>query len=313
MKYIILIFFFLVSLLNAQTSNNKKEIYLDINYQSTTRDNAAYCVVKDFFNDTITNIKKYYLSKKGAILVENYYVDLAQKKQGKYNSYFKTGTKKEDGVYLNDKKDGIWKFYNSCKKYNDTVYISLISRELSYKNNRKNGRYKEYDYIGSVLGEGQYNNDKLIGLWKWYYPRFRIHSKETYDKKGVLINIKQWEFFGNEKIKDVKPMFDNESRIDYLKNKIQTAIVYNFDIHANKRPMKYVDKIYLKILIDKNGKIHTLKAKGTFELNKIYEERAKQVIDNMSNIEPFYSHNKVIDKKFSFNVSVIPWVVKSLN
>lgn len=294
--------------------NHDKVTYLDFNQKPTSKTNAVYYEFTTAYKEGILKYQKYFITNSDkALLMEKCFYDLENKKQGKYKSYFKTGTIKEEGIYQNNKKVGQWKYYNSSKKRDDSIYIALISRVISYKNDKKHGSFKEYDYLGTVLGEGQYDNDFLIGECKWYYLGDQLRSIETYGENGKLMDIKQWELFGKEKTKRLKPIHSEEHRIWILKDKIQTAITYNFDIHANTRPKNYVDKIYLKLLVDKKGKIHTLKAKGTFELNKIYEDKANQVIENMSNIEPFYSHNQLKDLKISFYVRVIPRVVKYLN
>ncbi len=314
MKNIFLLFFFFSGIVVAQNHDNDKVTYLDFNQKPTSKADAVYYEFKTAYKEGILKYQKYYITDTNkALLVEKYYCDLDNKKQGKYKSYFKSGTIKEEGIYQNSKKVGQWKFYNSCKKHDDSIYIALISRVVSYKNGKKHGNFIEYDYLGTVLGEGQYNNDFLIGECIWYYLDDQLHSIETYSENGKLIDIKQWELFGKEKTKRLIPMHDKDSRIEILKNQIQTAVIHNFDIHAFSRPTKYVDRIYLKLLIDKKGKIHTLKAKSSVKVNKIQEDKAKQVIENMSNIEPFYKHNQLTNLKISFYVRVFPRVVKVLN
>ncbi len=78
----------------------------------------------------------------------------------------------EEGKYVNNKKDGLWKQYFNNGK---------TKSEITYKSNIPNGHMKFYYSNGNPLEEGDWVNGKWEGSYKYYYE----NGKMSYDWKFV--------------------------------------------------------------------------------------------------------------------------------
>jgi antitoxin component YwqK of YwqJK toxin-antitoxin module len=108
------------------------------------------------------------------------------KKQGKWIYYGKDrpqegyplNGKIEEGVYKDDRKDGVW-----IKYYNDGVTPKLKGE---YANNRPNGKYTKYHMNGKIKEKGEYSSstgqysDSLVR----YHPNGKIEYEAVYNKQG---------------------------------------------------------------------------------------------------------------------------------
>ena len=104
-------------------------------------------------------------------------IDSANLKQGHWVIYNKTkhfpnysdNQIVEEGYYINDKKEGIWKRYWNNGK---------ILAEVTYNNNIQSGYAKIYYKNGNISEEGNWENGKWSGNYK------------LYDENGQLIRQK---------------------------------------------------------------------------------------------------------------------------
>ncbi len=111
MKNVIYILFFFVSLLNAQTPDHGVS-YLDFNNKPTLKENAVFYEFKTVYKDSLWKYQKYYIpSNTKTYLVEKYFYDKDNFKQGKFSSYRRDGTKLSEGYYLNNLKNDLENFF----------------------------------------------------------------------------------------------------------------------------------------------------------------------------------------------------------
>ena len=57
--------------------------------------------------------------------------------------------------------------------------------------------YKNDGKDGQLSSKGNYKDDKMEGLWKWYYKNGQLKSEENYIN-GEIISKKCWDEDGNE-------------------------------------------------------------------------------------------------------------------
>ncbi len=109
------------------------------------------------------------------------YEDAAGLKRGHWMVYNRDLKKKladfsedqlvEEGKYINNRKEGIWKqYYNNGKKKN----------EITYVNGRPNGFSRFYYKSGTVSEEGNWVNGKWDGNYKFYYENGQLEYDWTY-------------------------------------------------------------------------------------------------------------------------------------
>lgn len=85
--------------------------------------------------------------------------------------YHENGKKASEGAYIDQQKDGEWRYYSN----QDT----LIKVE-NYQVGKRNGVWKIYSTNGVLLQECNYLNDKRDGLSKDYYLNGQVSLEEHY-------------------------------------------------------------------------------------------------------------------------------------
>ncbi len=163
MKNIFLFLFFFSGIVGAQNHDNDKVAYLDFNQKPTSKANAVYYEFKTAYKKDIWKYQKFFIySSTKAYLIEKYYFDKNELKQGKYKRYFNSGTLRKEGIYINDKKNGQWKVYASKLNKGDSIYTPELVKIETYRENLKNGYFKEYDFDNILTTEGNYKNDNIL-------------------------------------------------------------------------------------------------------------------------------------------------------
>ncbi len=300
MKNIFLFLFFFSGIVGAQNHDNDKVAYLDFNQKPTSKANAVYYEFKTAYKKDIWKYQKFFIySSTKAYLIEKYYYDKNELKQGKYKRYFNSGTLRKEGIYIDDKKNGQWKYYTSSLKKGDSIYTHELVKIETYRENLKNGYFKEYDFDNILTTEGNYKNDKYFGECKWYHSNGQISSLENYKDKGKLENITQWDEDGNETTKHIKTEKDFENRKKNLKFKISNEL-------QNKMNSNLYDKqgtIYVQFLLDKQGKIHVSILESSQGVSLAYKNEIKRVIDKMPNQKPIYHHNQLTEIRYGIKLT----------
>lgn len=124
-------------------------------------------------------------------------------------SFYRGGGKMSEGLYLSEKREGIWKFYNEAgvlvaeETYHNglgegiwkTYYGNgAILDETSYRNGVKEGTWKQFYYDGPVKLNATYKNGKLEGLATFYHANGRVMVSGPYVnnfKDGIWMHINE--------------------------------------------------------------------------------------------------------------------------
>ncbi|MBW6492161.1 MAG: toxin-antitoxin system YwqK family antitoxin [Lentimicrobium sp.] len=122
-------------------------------------------------------------------------------------TYNRLGKKSSEGIYLNEKREGIWKFYNeddilvSEEYYENGVPVGTwknyyqngnLLEEIDYKYGLKEGTWKQYFYDGPLKLSATYENGKLEGLATFFHPNGRVKISGPYKnnfKDGVWMYL----------------------------------------------------------------------------------------------------------------------------
>lgn len=133
---------------------------------------------------------KYY-STDGAIIT---ILEFSSSDSAVATHYHSNGKKSAYGFYVNQKKEGVWRFYdrkgvisskvvfeNGLKEGAYIVYNlnGSISRETVYKKNIENGYRKTFDSQGKLLTEGEIVDGQMDGMQK-IYRGGKINIKGAY-------------------------------------------------------------------------------------------------------------------------------------
>lgn len=133
-------------------------------YMTSERNDGNFCV-RVFYpeNKQITSLATYSTPKfdvkdgisikwaddGDSIEIGNYSDNM---KVGHWKFFDKNNGVSSEGLYLMDKKEGIWKFY----------YHNKIKSEINFVNGIKQGEFFEYDTIGNLKNKGNYQDNEVI-------------------------------------------------------------------------------------------------------------------------------------------------------
>lgn len=122
-------------------------------------------------------------------------------------AYNRLGKKSSEGLYLNEKREGTWKYYNdedflvSEEYYENGVPVGTwknyyqngnLLEEINYKNGLKHGPWKQYFFDGPLKLSAAYDNGKLEGLATFFHPNGRVKISGPYKnnfKDGVWMHL----------------------------------------------------------------------------------------------------------------------------
>jgi uncharacterized protein len=93
------------------------------------------------------------------------------KHNGKSNVYWENGKIKEQGIYQDDLKNGEWKFFfdNGQVQMAGNFVIGKVSvKGADQPVAQMNGKWQYFSKEGSLMKEGDYENSKETGSWKFY-------------------------------------------------------------------------------------------------------------------------------------------------
>ncbi|MDP4280728.1 MAG: hypothetical protein Q8867_01125 [Bacteroidota bacterium] len=148
--------------------------------------------------------------------------------RSQFTSFFKNGFKMAEGVFVNEKREGLWKFYSEydgalvseenykigIKEGDEITYYPSGGKSdfISWKNGKKTGSWVQYYQDGKIklkgmylddlregpveafflsgqkIFTGQYHKGDPDGIWIYYNEKGEITRKESYEK-GIRIKL----------------------------------------------------------------------------------------------------------------------------
>ncbi|MBK9284067.1 MAG: toxin-antitoxin system YwqK family antitoxin [Sphingobacteriaceae bacterium] len=150
----------------------KEESYKDGEFDGTIKtfdENGLVTYSADYKNGKYNGKTKYY--KSGALTMEEQNVD--GQRNGKMIEY-QSGKKWKETDFINAKKDGqeIYYFIENGK----------VKTITSYKDDKQNGSYKNFNKDGSLYEEGAFKDGYKEGEWKKYDAKGKVTEKIFYVK-----------------------------------------------------------------------------------------------------------------------------------
>ncbi len=121
----------------------------------------------------------------GQITAEGLY-DTSGGKKGAWKFYSDTGVLTGEGVYTEDKANGIYtQYYETGEKFS----------ESTYQQDTLNGYYRSFFRDGIMQSQGWYADGEEQGEWRHYYPNGTLKAKNFFHK-GEFHDLQ--EFYGVE-------------------------------------------------------------------------------------------------------------------
>jgi antitoxin component YwqK of YwqJK toxin-antitoxin module len=122
--------------------------------------------------------------------------------------YYNDGNLAAEGIYVNMKKDSLWKYYSYYSQelmakewYNSGLKDSIsvkyyesgqVFEKLYWKNGKKDGQWIQYFENGEQKLKGHYDNGTRTGDFKTYYPSGNLETDGKYKDNLMTGN---WDFY----------------------------------------------------------------------------------------------------------------------
>lgn len=152
-----------------------------------------------------TGTWKFY-SSEGKLTREEPYVN--GEENGTEVSYFPNGKINQEISYKNDEKNGIMKRYSDDGQLSGIFYYKE-GEITGYSYNDKegkpvpvipvpggNGKVKTYFSNSNVSSEMEFNDGKLTGPYKLYFPNGKVYYNETNQDNGLTVGMTE-QYYGN--------------------------------------------------------------------------------------------------------------------
>jgi len=179
-------------------------------YKGPYRNNVPVGIHREYGEDGKV-INGFSYNDNGLLLSEGI-IDEAGNRNGKWKDLYANGKIKAEGQYLNNRRSGMWKFYNTSERIEQTGSFNSgrpdgnwkwyyedgsLLREEEYFQGRRDGLCTEYSVSGEVIQQGEYSDDEKNGAWKYM-------SGDLTEQGRYIIGLKDgiWRsYYPDEKIK----------------------------------------------------------------------------------------------------------------
>jgi antitoxin component YwqK of YwqJK toxin-antitoxin module len=256
------------------------------------------------------------LTSKGTIKT----IDGKNIKEGSWILYYeksKAAKKKAEGDFKDDKRNGIWTFYNEN---------GLKKNETTYENGNPNGIQKNFNLKGEVESEIPYINGNISGFKKYYKSGVLVKEEQIVDNKkngisreyyttsgavGKISNYKNDKLDGNQ----VTYYPDGKKKMEGNYRPVTDQDIQDNPAASNKEGLKTGPwTMYHKngniqmtgsFLNDKmNGKWQTFYPEGQLESEGMASEGSK------NGVWKFYNINGVLEKEMTLVKDMVNGICK---
>ena len=161
-------------------------------------------------------------------------IDSGEPVTGRIEEYYDNRQLKSEGNCINGKREGSWRFYgheglwiadetgglhlirdDTGRIHQIRDYYEGLSAEGNYQNGKPDGHWKFYRQNGQLYLEGNYIDGYKDGLWKEYYGNGQLSSEKVYKNSGKEILVKSYyrsgKLLSEKKLILVKPFADETS------------------------------------------------------------------------------------------------------
>ncbi len=178
---------------NNQKRHGKWKFFHDdgsLNIVGTYKHGVKHGYFKEYDKDgSLLNAAKYVNGEKQMNVTELQALDVK-------TEYYPSGKIRIKATYKDDKPEGVWREYNEEGEVERSFIYkngTVIGEGIITEKGEKNGSWKEYYDSGDLKAEGDYSNDIKIGEWKYYHKNGKIEQIGSYDDKGSPEG--QWKWY----------------------------------------------------------------------------------------------------------------------
>ncbi|MEI7662416.1 MAG: toxin-antitoxin system YwqK family antitoxin [Bacteroidota bacterium] len=121
------------------------------------------------------------------------------------NEYYPDGKIKISAMFRNGVPEGITREYNTDGMVEKSYLYKngvVIGTGIMKDDGSRDGYWKDFYADGSLKSEGNYDNGKQVGEWKYYHPNGKIEQTGRFSKQGKLDGRWRWYFETGQLLKE---------------------------------------------------------------------------------------------------------------
>ena len=170
MKLIICLLFILPMLASGQQPKNQRDAQGRKQGYWEAVDRNGKLVYSGYFKEDkpIGEMKRYHPA--GGVRVIMIYDDKSEKARARF--FWQSGELAAEGNYVNTKRDSVWTYYS--------YYTKAVSYKATYKMGMRDGKSQSFYPNGEITEEIVWRNDQKEGPWRQYFEDKRLKLSATY-------------------------------------------------------------------------------------------------------------------------------------
>ncbi len=179
---------------NKQQRHGKWKFFHDdgsLNIVGTYKHGLKHGYFKEYDKDgSLIEAAKYVNGEKQINVSELQVLDLK-------TEYYPSGKIKIKATYKDDKPEGVWREYDEEGEIERSfIYKNgvVIGEGIITDKGEKNDSWREYYDRGDLKAEGNYSNDIKTGDWKFYHKNGKLEQIGKYDSKGLPEGPWKWYY-----------------------------------------------------------------------------------------------------------------------
>jgi len=216
-------------------------------------------------------------SDKGSKIREGLYTN--NKQEGLWTFYHrKSGNKSEEGAYKNGEKEGAWKLYDNEGR---------LHEELHYRAGLRVGKFISYDSLGTVYNEGVYKADSV----------FSQSLQLSVDKEEMLTSVEESMPY----LAECEHIKDEDERKTCSDRTLITYIQKNIRYPKKARENELEGRALASFAISKNGSIKDIDV--FVGLCQPIKEECERIIKNMPPWKPGIQDGKAVEVYYTMPLS----------
>jgi len=132
--------------------------------------------------------------------------------------YYPDGSIKAMGSFKDGVAEGVTRYFDENGNVEKAFIFKagiIIARGIVDNNGEKQGNWKEYYLNGVLKSEGNYVDDKKIGLWKFYHPNSKLEQIGKFAKNGKATGEWKW-YFSDGSLRKIELLMNGVHENEYI-------------------------------------------------------------------------------------------------
>lgn len=296
MKFILA--FLLIYLSLSAFSQTRSKYDFDLEFLSASRESFSTTVEK---KDSLWYAKKYYIHLKRLQMQGSFKDKECENEHGHFSFFHPNGAISSQGIFINGKKEGVWRSYYSNKMLKDSAFYingKIAGTKMHWYSNGnvadssvwkedESGVFISWFDNGMPSSGGMYAaGKKLHGKWRFFHKNGKPSAIEAYDK-GKLLSAEYFDESGNRMdsaLQDKRATFPGGS------SNWRRYLEKNLKIPNESGLISEAIVVVVNAVVDEDGNVSNVEV--SIPGRPAYNESAVNVMANSIKWIPAISHNR---------------------